>query len=78
VAVRNFYIECDIDGRTNTLTGGPGNREGGFSMVIKQRDRGSIIIAMKITGRADSLGNLVLEAEVSGGDRRLEVITTRD
>lgn len=52
MAVRNFYINANIDGRQTNLTGGPANKDGGFDLLITQRDNGSIIDAAKIEGFA--------------------------
>ena len=42
MATRNFWIEVQIDGRTTRLKGGPQNKTGGMSIVLKQRDDGAI------------------------------------
>ena len=38
MAVRNFYVEADIEGRETMLGGGPRNKEGGMTTNIYQRD----------------------------------------
>lgn len=75
--VRNFWIELDVDGMRTAIATGPRNKEGGFSMIIRQRDKGSIITAMRISGRAGDDGRLVLEAEAVGHDAAIKVQTTR-
>ncbi len=42
MSVRNFYIDCEIDGRKHRLTGGPRSKDGGFEMTITMREEGSI------------------------------------
>lgn len=48
MAVRNFYVSGDVDGRRTELTGGPVNKEGGMYLRITQRDDGSIRTAFTI------------------------------
>ena len=50
MAVRNFYIDADIDGRKTPLTGGPRNKEGGFTLNLTIRKEGSITKGIVITG----------------------------
>ncbi len=69
MAVRNFWIEADIDGRKTELKGGPANKQGGLSCTIYQRDEGRIEVAFKIkcweangglfTGIYDREGNII-------------------
>ena len=49
MAVRNFWIDADIDGRETMLSGGPRRKDGGMSVIIKQRDEGSITTALRIS-----------------------------
>lgn len=58
MAVRNFWLEGNIDGRNTVLTGGPKNKEGGMFINIKQRDNGEITCPIKVECSADSEGNL--------------------
>lgn len=48
MAIRNFYINGNIDGRRTTLSGGPQSKEGGMSIVITQRDNSRIVKALTI------------------------------
>lgn len=48
--VRNWWLEGRIDGQSATLTGGPAARDGGFSLRIYQRDRGSVTLAGTLRG----------------------------
>lgn len=47
MAVRNFYVEANIDGRETTL-GGPRNKQGEMTVRIYQRDEGAITEALMI------------------------------
>lgn len=51
MAVRNFWIDADIDGRQTELSGGPRAKDGGMSVIIKQRDAGAITTALRISCR---------------------------
>ena len=48
MAVRNFYVEADIDGRQTMLGGGPRNKEDGMKVCIYQRVDGAISDPIKI------------------------------
>ena len=48
MAVRNFYVEANIDGRETTLGGGPRAKEGDMTVHIYQRDEGEISEVLKI------------------------------
>lgn len=54
MAVRNFYVEADIDGRETRLAGGPARKDGGMNIVVTQRDGGDIVRAFSI--RCDEAG----------------------
>lgn len=66
MAVRNWWIDAEVDGRQTDLSGGPRNREGGFHLTIYQRDEGSIVEAVRLRGRVGYDGQLVLEGHVNG------------
>lgn len=38
--IRNFWIDCDIDGRETTLSGGPRAKYGEMSVSLRMRDNG--------------------------------------
>lgn len=59
MAVRNFYIDAEIDGRRTDLGGGPASKEGGMTVHITQRNDGSIETAYKISCWVDRDGMLV-------------------
>jgi hypothetical protein len=75
MAVRNFWVDGDVDGRETALSGGPRAKNGGMSIKILQRDNGNIVTAYKIycgvspDGKKltscvyDGLGNLVQKFE---------------
>jgi hypothetical protein len=60
--VRNFWIEINVDGASKTIATGPRNANGGFSMTIYQRDKGTVSKALRVDGRVNSRGELVLTA----------------
>ena len=53
MAVRNFWIDVNIDGRQTFLSGGPKAKTGGMDITIYQRNEGSIKKAISIYCRAD-------------------------
>ena len=74
MAVRNWWIEADIDGRRTNLAGGPRNKDGGFELRIYQRDKGGINHIGYIYGRSDNRGNLILEGAFDGQPIRVETV----
>lgn len=48
MAVRNFWVDANIDGRQTMLSGGPRSRDGGMNVDIYIRDEGSIASGVKI------------------------------
>ncbi len=61
--VRNFWVELSIDGRPTPIAGGPRNKDGGFDLVVKMRDKGGIKEAFAVNGRVLSDGRLVVTVE---------------
>lgn len=53
MAVRNFWVEADIDGRATMLAGGPRGKRDGMDVTIYQRDGGGIKTAVRIFCRAN-------------------------
>ena len=51
MAVRNFYVEANIDGRQTTLGGGPKAKTGEMTVRVYQRDEGKITDALLIECR---------------------------
>ena len=59
---RNFWIDCEIDGRKRNLCGGPRGKDGGFYLTIYQRDEGEARTALKVRGKVVG-DQLVLDIE---------------
>lgn len=68
MAVRNFWFEADVDGYKTKPAGGPRNKDGGMTVMIKQRDEGSIVDALMIECWADN-GRLVTNVFHDGEKR---------
>lgn len=69
--VRNFWIECEIDGQVRRIATGPAARSGGFSLTVFVRDRGTVRRALEIYGAADRYGErITLSAQIVGDDRQ--------
>jgi hypothetical protein len=60
MAIRNFYIDADIDGRRTGLSGGPASKTGGLSATILVRHEGTILRAVQIWAHAKEDGTLTL------------------
>jgi hypothetical protein len=55
MAIRNYWIDANIDGRKTRLTGGPRRKDGGFDLRIKIRNDGGISDGMLVVcGNAPS------------------------
>ena len=67
MSIRNFYIECEIDGRKSKLTGGPRAKDGGFNLIVYQRSDGKKIVAVKIKGTTRDNDTLVLDTWTQAG-----------
>jgi hypothetical protein len=52
MAVRNFWVELEVDGKQNDVASGPRNSNGGIVVRIKQRNYGAIETAAVIRGIA--------------------------
>ena len=68
MAVRNFYVEADIEGRGTMLGGGPRNKEGGMTTNIYQRDDGGIVQVLKVVSREYN-GKLTTEVFDKDGNK---------
>lgn len=64
--VRNWWIEVQVDGRKGRIACGPVSKSGGFSLTIKQRDKGAIRTVIDCVGDAED-GRLSLSL-TSGSD----------
>lgn len=48
MAVRNFWIDADVDGRETMLSGGPRAKDGGMTIRVKQRSNGCIANSINV------------------------------
>ena len=65
MAIRPFYMNAEIDGRSSSLSGGPKSKSGGQDITIYQRDNGSVITAFRVVSFSRMDGNrLVLTTQV--------------
>ena len=53
MAVRNFWVEVEVDGRSTKLKGGPHNKYGGMIIKLYQRKEGEITLAARIDCTSD-------------------------
>lgn len=53
MAVRNFWIEAEVDGRSTKLKGGPQGKFGGMVIKLYQRKDGEIALAARIDCTSD-------------------------
>ena len=67
--VRNFWVELQVDGKAIRVETGPKARGGGFNLTILQRDKGGIVTAARISGRALSDGTIHLDVTAEKSDR---------
>lgn len=63
--VRNFWIDCEVDGRRSDVKTGPVGRGGGFVLEILQRNKGKVEDGVTVTGVADG-DELILTVAVGG------------
>lgn len=66
MAVRNFWVEADIDGYSSTPKGGPRSKSDGMDVTIYQREDGGIKTAVKVFCRA--IGDKLITEVILGGD----------
>lgn len=76
MAMRNFYIEADIEGRKTMLTGGPAAKDGGMTVDIRQREEGNSVLAFRIECR-EYAGKLTTKVYDSTGHYVAEFKTKR-
>lgn len=50
MAMRNWWVEVEIDGRKTKLAGGPRAKDGGFELTIRQRDEGESVEVLRVWG----------------------------
>lgn len=76
MAVRNFWIEADIDGKKTPLCGGPRGKDGGFTLRVYMRDKGNIKHALRVEGFARKSGKLELAVVWPSNEIKTEMIET--
>jgi len=67
MAVRNFWVDAHVDGRSTSLSGGPRSKDGGMSVTLKVRQDGSIADAVHISAIAQDDGTLRIRVAASAG-----------
>ena len=50
MAMRDWWIEVEIDGRKRKLAGGPRAKDGGFALTIRQREEGESVEVLRVLG----------------------------
>jgi len=63
--VRNFWIDLEVDGRSDIGTG-PVDKNGGLIATFKMRSDGGIEYALMVVGKARPDGSLLLMVQVPG------------
>lgn len=77
MAVKNFYVEANIDGRATTLGGGPAAKDGEMTVCIHQRNEGCIMSnIVKVYCKVLSNGKLVTKVYCND-ELRYTIETTR-
>jgi hypothetical protein len=76
MAVRNFWIDADIDGRQTMLSGGPKSRNGGMTVNIYQRDCSQIIHPVTVNCYEDH-GKLIVSVSDETGMEVFRKVTER-
>jgi hypothetical protein len=59
--VRNFWLELKVDGKKSKVATGPVAKDGGFTLVVRQRCDGGITKAGTLRGVALLDGTLKLD-----------------
>jgi len=75
--VRNFWVDCEIDGRRTDLCGGPRSKDGGMEVVVRQRDDGRSVIAVKLMCEYDSSTDEVVTYVKDGDGNVIKEIRTK-
>ena len=75
MAVRNFWVEADIDGYNSTPAGGPRRRDGGMDVTLYQRKDGGIETAVRLYSRA--IGEKLVTEVYCGGKQVCRFETVR-
>ena len=74
MAVRNFWVEADVDGRRTNVAGGPAAKNGGMDVTLYVRDQGAIHTAVQLYCRA-FYDELIIDVNVEG--KSIQTIKTR-
>jgi hypothetical protein len=77
MAVRNFWIEVEIDGRKTKLSGGSQLKTGGMTIKLFQRNKGEITKALSVDCLANDLGILATEVFNENSVEIHRIITER-
>lgn len=78
MAMRNFWIEGEIDGRKTKLTGGPVRKDGGFKLVVYVRDGGESVPAFEVSGTSDpETGQLTVVSQALNQEAQVVSVTNR-
>ena len=78
MAVRNFWVNANIDGRETGLCGGPRAKDGGMTINIMQRNNGEIIQAAMIKCFVREDGTLCTQVWNKRSDRlAMQMVTDR-
>lgn len=77
MAVRNFWVDADVDGRQTMLGSGPRAKNGGMEVTLYQREDGCISTALRIACRVNWQGQLVTTARNANGEVVFEFVTER-
>lgn len=75
MAMRNFWLTADIDGRKTPLAGGARAKDGGMTVEIRQRAKGNSVVAFTIVCR--EINGELLTRVIAGGKVVAEYRTDR-
>lgn len=75
MAVRNFWIEAEIDGRETKMAGGPRAKDGGMEITIYQRSKAEITKAVRIW--SSRIGDKLVTIVFVGGEEVAKIETER-
>lgn len=76
MAIRNFYLDGRIDGRTTEISGGPANKNGGMYVDLFIRDEGQSRLAIRVNC-IEVNGKLILAVEDGKGNSIHKIETKR-
>jgi hypothetical protein len=76
MAIRNFYLQGRIDGKTTEVSGGPASKTGGMYVDLFIRDQGQSRLGIRINC-IEVNGKLILNVEDSKGNSIHKIETKR-